>query len=183
VRRPEAAGGIVIEPFNPDWHDRTNFSSGVEQVDNFFRRTAGKLARADNLRLFVLICDDGALAGYYGLNAFSIDYRGLPHKYARTRPRHGQIPVAFIAMIGVDKRYQNCGYGGLLLADAVNRAVRISRDIGIAAVMLDVLDCGDPVQVERRKTLYMRYGFEPLPDQPLRLFLPLTAVSAARTNH
>jgi len=32
-----------IEPLDPDRHDRAAFSCGVDQVDNFFRKTANKL--------------------------------------------------------------------------------------------------------------------------------------------
>jgi hypothetical protein len=40
----------IIEPFDPERHDRAAFSCGVEQVDNYFQKTANKLAKADNVR-------------------------------------------------------------------------------------------------------------------------------------
>ena len=42
--------------------------------------------------------------------------------------------------------------------------------------MLDILDCGDPERVARRKRHYVDYGFMPLPSNPLRLFLPIATV-------
>lgn len=48
------SAGSVIEPFDPSKHDRTAFSCGVEQVDNYFQKTANKLAKVDNVRLFVM---------------------------------------------------------------------------------------------------------------------------------
>lgn len=170
---------VVIEPFDPERHERSGFSCGVEQVDNFFRKTANKLSKADNLRVYVMRSPDGEeLIGFYALNAHSVDYRMLPGKYARTRPGHGSIPAAFISMIGVDKRFAGRGYGGDLLADALKRIAAIANQIGIAVVMLDVLDCGNPKLVERRKTLYMSYGFQPLPSNALRLFLPVATIRA-----
>jgi ribosomal protein S18 acetylase RimI-like enzyme len=170
------AVNAVIEPLDPARHDRTTFSSGVPQVDNFLRRTANKLSRADNLRTFVLVGREGDLIGFYALNAHAIDYADLPARYARDRPAHGSIPAAYIAMIGVDRRFQRRGHGGDLLADALLRLARASDALGIAVVLLDVLDCGDPASVARRVALYTSYGFQPLPSRPLRLFLPMATV-------
>lgn len=166
----------VIEPFDPEKHDRTAFSCGVEPVDNFFRKTANKLVKADNLRLWVMTTAEGGLVGFYGVNAHSIDYQDLPAKYARARPGHGSIPAACISMIGVDGRFQGQGFGGDLLVDALARLARASEAVGIAAVILDVLDCGDPEAVARRLALYRGYGFEAFPSRPLRLFLPIATV-------
>ena len=165
-----------IEPFDPDRHDRAAFACGVETVDNFLKKTANKLARADNLRLYAMTDADGALVGFYALNAHAIDYAELPAKFARTRPGHGSIPAAYISMIGVDARYQGRGFGGDLLADALTRIALAADAIGIAVAILDVLDDGGAETVARRKALYEGYGFQPLPSRPLRLFMPLATV-------
>lgn len=168
----------IIEPFDPEKHDRTAFSCGIDQVDNFFRKTANKLSKADNLRVWVMTDPRGALIGFYATNAHSIEYTDLPAKYARTRPGHGRIPAAYISMIGVDQDFQGKGFGGDLLIDCLRRLAQASEALGVAVVMLDVLDCGDPEQVGRRLALYRGYGFEPLPANPLRLFLPMATVKA-----
>lgn len=172
----QAVGRTVIEAFDPARHDRTRFSCGVEQVDNFFKRTANKLGKADNLRVFVMVGAEKELIGFYALNAHSVDYAELPGRYARTRPGHGSIPAAYISMIGVDEHFAGRGHGGDLLADALTRIARAADQIGIAVVMLDVLNCGSPELVQRRKALYMSYGFQPLPSNELRLFLPVATV-------
>ena len=53
-----------------------------------------------------------------------------------------------------------------------------AENLGLAVVMLDLLDCGDPERVARRKALYQSYGFTSLPSNPLRMFLPLATVRA-----
>lgn len=166
----------TIEPFDPDKHDRTAFSCGVEQVDNFFKKTANKLAKADNARVYAMTAPDGAVIGFYALNAHAIDYQDLPRKYARTRPAHGSIPAAFVSMIGVDQRYAGQGFGGDLLVDALLRVAQAAEHVGIAMIILDVLDDGDPELVERRVKLYVGYGFQPLPSNPLRMFLSVATV-------
>jgi GNAT superfamily N-acetyltransferase len=169
---------FVIEPLDPSRHDRAAFSCGVEQVDNFFKRTANKLAAADNLRVFVMTIDEGEVIGFYALNAHAVDYRDLPPKYARARPGHGSIPAAYLSMIGVDQRYAGKGYGGDLLADALTRIATAAESIGIAVVMLDILDDGKADLIAKRKALYEGYGFSALPSKPLRLFLPIVTVRA-----
>ncbi|WP_457167077.1 GNAT family N-acetyltransferase [Pannonibacter sp. Q-1] len=116
------------------------------------------------------------MTGFYALNAHAIDYRDLPAKYARTRPAHGSIPAAFLSMIGVDQRYAGQGYGGDLLVDALLRVARAAEHLGIAVVVLDVLDDGNPHLVERRMRLYAGYGFQVLPSNPLRMFLPVGTI-------
>jgi hypothetical protein len=58
----------------------------------------------------------------------------------------------------------------------LTRVAQAADAIGIAVTMLDVLDCGDPAKVERRKQLYQGYGFTPLPSNPSRLFIPMATV-------
>ena len=173
----------VIEPFDPEKHNRTAFSCGVDQVDNFFKRTANKLCKADNLRVFVMLNPAGDLIGFYAINSHSVDYSELPHKYARTRPGHGSIPAAYLSMMGVDLRFAGKGYGGDLLLDALVRIARVAEQIGIAVVMLDVLDCGDPAKMARRKKLYVDHGFAALPSNDLRLFLPVKTVQDLMKMH
>ena len=166
----------VIELFDPEKHDRTAFSCGVEQVDNYFRKTANKLAKADNVRLYAMVAPDGSVIGFHAINAHSIRYDELPAKYARARPGHGNIPAAYISMIGRDTRYRGKGYGADLLVDALRRIARAADSVGVAVVMLDVLDCGDAEKVAQRRALYQQFGFSPLASNELRMYLPIATV-------
>lgn len=167
---------FVIEPFDKDRHNRKGFRCGVAAVDHYFHRTANKLAKVGNVRLYVMATSDGEVAGFYALNAHAVCYDALPPRYARTRPAHGAIPAAFISMMGRDERYRGRGLGGDLLVDALGRIARAADEVGIAVVMLDVLDCGDTRRVERRQALYESYGFTPLSSNPRRLFLPVATI-------
>lgn len=172
----EDAKPFTIEPLDPVKHDRAAFSCGITQVDNFFRRSPNKLAKADNVRTFVMVGTEGELIGFYATNAHAIDYTELPDRFARNRPAHGSIPAAYISMIGVDSGFQGRGYGGDLLVDCLKRLAVAADALGIAVVMLDVLDCGDAEKVAKRIALYTSYGFQPLPSNNLRLFLPIATV-------
>ncbi|WP_158284743.1 GNAT family N-acetyltransferase [Oricola cellulosilytica] len=139
-------------------------------------RSANKLAKAGNVRLYVMVSPRGDLIGFYALNAHAVDYRDIPARYARNRPGHGAIPAAYISMIGRDRRFRGGGFGADLLADALRRIEAAAGRIGIALVKLDVLDCGDPEKVSSRKAIYQGFGFQPLPSNPLRMFLPIATV-------
>jgi GNAT superfamily N-acetyltransferase len=164
---------LNFEPFDPDKHDRTAFSCGVDQVDNYFKKTANKLQKAGNVRVSVLLDASDVLLGFYAVNAHSVDYADLPKKYARTRPAHGSIPAAYISMLGVDQKYQGNGLGGVILIEALKKLAKASEAIGIAVVLLDVPNCGDEEVTNRRLALYQDYGFAPLQSLPFRLFMPI----------
>lgn len=172
----------VIEPFDAGRHDRAGFSCGVPAVDNYFKKTANKLAEAGNVRLFVMVSNEQALIGFYAINAHAVDYSDLPRCFARSRPGHGAVPAAFIAMIGRDQRYSGAGFGGDLLVDALRRIALAAESLGIAVALLDVLDCGNSARTARRKALYESYGFQPLPSNPSRLFLPLKTIRQLMTQ-
>jgi ribosomal protein S18 acetylase RimI-like enzyme len=170
---------LRIERFDPQRHERESFSCGAPTVDNFFRRTANKLAQANHLRVYVLVGDDRTVIGFYAVNAHSVSYTELPAAFARNRPGHGQIPAAYIAMIGVDRRHAGKGYGGDLLVDALKRIATAADAIGLAVVMLDILDDGDSEAIARRRRLYQSYGFQPLSSNPLRHVLSVATIRAA----
>jgi ribosomal protein S18 acetylase RimI-like enzyme len=171
----EAAKNI-IEPFDPNKHDRAAFSCGVEQVDNYFKRTANKLNKADNVRLWVMTTPDDEVIGFYAINAHAVSYADLPKRFARIRPSHGNIPAVYISMIGRDEKFRGGGYGGDLLIDALKSIAIAADQIGISIVMLDVLNCGNPDKTAARKSLYESYGFISLEAESLRMFLPIGTV-------
>jgi predicted acetyltransferase len=123
-----------------------------------------------------MIAPDGTVIGFYALNAHSVHFTDLPAKFARSRPSHGNIPAAYISMIGRDQKFRGGGYGGDLLVDALRRIAVAADAIGLAVVMLDVLDCGDQDRVARRKALYESYGFQSLASNPRRMYLPVSTV-------
>ncbi len=171
---------VVIEPLDMDRHDRAAFSSGVEQVDNFLQKTAGKLLKGDTARVFVVVDthqNPEEILGFYSINAHSVNYGDLPNRYRRYALPGGSIPAAFIGMMGVAQASQGHGIGGLLLADALKGAYLASHRVGTAVVMLDILDCGNPEAVARRKRLYEGFCFQALSSKPLRMYIPMATVA------
>jgi len=83
-------------------------------------------------------------------------------------------------MFGVDETYQGRGLGRVLLADALKRAARVSEEIGLAVVILDVLDDGDAEAVEKRYRFYEAFGFISFPSRRLRMFIPTATILQIR---
>ncbi len=82
-------------------------------------------------------------------------------------------------MIGVDKGLQSQGLGKILLADALKRIMKLSQDIGLKVVVLDVLNDGADALIRKRTDFYLRMGFKQLEAQPLRMYISLQTVRAA----
>ena len=171
---------ISIEPLDPRRHDRTLFSCGAARLDNFLKRTARKHQASDVSRVWV--ATDGRsprILGFYALNAHSLEGGDLPAELTRNAPRHGGIPAVYLSMIAVDRRQQGRGIGRILLADALVRAASAAEQIGIKAVVLDVIEDGGSELTEKRRAFYAGMEFQSLPDRPLRMFISIDTVRTA----
>lgn len=171
---------MIIEPLDTDKHDRVAFSSGVEQVDNFLQKTAGKLLKGGTARVFVMVDpseNPSHILGFYSISAHSVNHGELSNRYRRYALPGGSIPAAFIGMMGVAQAAQGQGLGSLLLADALKGAYLASYRVGTAVALLDILDCGNPEAVARRQRLYEGFGFRALASNPLRMFIPISTVA------
>lgn len=159
---------LVIEPLGRT-HDRTAFSCGTCALDTYLKRQAGQDVRRRIARVFVCTAEnDDAVLGFYTLSALSIDLRSLPESSRRKLPRH-PIPCALIGRLAVDTSVHGQGVGRMLLADAIKRTVNASATLAIHAMIVDAKD-------NVAKRFYMNFGFIPLQDDRLRLFLPLGAI-------
>ena len=83
-------------------------------------------------------------------------------------------------MIAVDRRHQGRGLGRILLADALSRAAAVADQVGLKAVVLDVIEDGGPEIMEGRRTFYAGMGFRSLPSRPSRMFISIETVRNAR---
>ena len=156
---------LVIEPLGRR-HDRAAFSCGLPELDRYLARQAGQDVRRRVARVFVCTARDAdAILGFYTLSALSIDLAALPDALSRKLPRH-PVPCALIGRLAVDRAAHGSGLGRMLLADAVSRTVAAGESVAMHALIVDAAN-------ENAKRFYERFGFAPLADQPMRLFLPL----------
>lgn len=118
---------------------------------------------------FVLMLHDGSVAGYYTLASTAVRLPELSAAAVRKLPRYPLIPATLLGRLAIDQRFQGKGYGRFLLADALHRAVR--SEIASFAVIVDAKD-------ESARRFYERESFLPLPDQPMKLFRPMSDIEA-----
>ena len=156
-----------IEPLASN-HDRRGFSCGVEALDEYLQRFARQHGSANVSRTYVA-ADGSTILGFYSLAMSAIRRENLPSKHLSRFPNF-PLPVARLARLAVDLRHQRQGIGELILADALQRCLRLSEEIGMIGVVVDAKD-------KRARGWYERYEFERLPDLPLTLWLPAAAIA------
>jgi len=165
------SGKWVIERIAKE-HDRASFDCGKPSLNEYLRKYARQNEEKHASRTYVAV-EPGArkIIGYYAISSGSIAYKQLP-------PQHGKglgkypVPVVVLARLAVDSAYKGKGIGSCLVADALRRALSVSEQIGVRAVVVDALDA-------EARDFYRHMGFLELTDDPLHLFLPIETVLRA----
>lgn len=140
--------------------------SGSEALDRYLRTQASQDARRDLASVFVLVSDEGTLAGFYTLSATPVGITTLPQTLSRGLPRYPMIPATLLGRLAIDQRFQRQGHGRFLLIDSLRRALR--SEVASHAVLVDAKD-------DAASRYYEREGFLRFPDEPLRLAISMAA--------
>lgn len=119
----------------------------------------------------MLTSEDGRLAGFYTLTQDNIASEDVPPELIKqlNLPRYEQIGATLLGRLARDLTYKGKGVGELLLADALKRALVMSRQIASAAVVVDAKD-------QKAHKFYKDFGFIPFPESEKRLFLPMATI-------
>jgi len=166
------AASYAIELLNAG-HDRASFSSGAAALDIYFRERATQAVRRRAGVVYVLVHRQTRVAaGFYTLANTSIELSAIPPAIARKLPRYPLVPATLLGRLAVDLRHQKKGLGEFLLADAMKRTLKASKETASFALVVDAKD-------ENATAFYVKFGFVGLPDTPRRLFLPLDTLQAA----
>jgi len=152
-------------------HDRTAFSCGDDTLDTYLKKRASQDAQKKIATTFVLVNgQSNSVIGYYTLSATSIKLTDLPVETAKKLPKYPHVPATLLGRLAIDSRYQGRGNGGLLLTDALRRALQATTEVASFAVFVDAIN-------ERTRSFYEQYEFCAFPDQKLRLFLPMKTIA------
>lgn len=159
---------FVVEPLSPK-HDRAAFSCGVEALDTYLQKQAGQDFKKRAAVPFIITPDGKTIAGYYTLSQYAVQLDAVPAEVARKLPRYPVVLATLLGRLAVSTEFRGQGLGSMLLMDALYRALRHSRDLASAGV---VVDAKDPAAA----AFYRKYGFLELPRIERRLFLPMGTV-------
>ena len=158
-----------IVPLDLAW-DRRTFTSGSAPLDRYFQQQVTQDIRRRVTACFVAIEEPNhRIAGYYTLASASIALVDLPADVAKRLPRYPSVPAVRMGRLAVDQAFQGRGVGGVLLADALARALR--ADIAAYALVVDAKDA-------TATAFYQHHGFIAFAGHPLTLFLPLATAQA-----
>ncbi len=149
-----------------DNHVLSNFDSGEPSLDEWLKKRALKNHGSGASRCFVL-CKGETVVGYYSLSAGAISHEASPKAMRRNMP--DPLPVLLLGRLAVDRRYHNQGLGQALLRDAMLRAVNVSGDAGVFAILVHALS-------DQAKRFYLSRGFVESPLQPMTLMMTLKTV-------
>lgn len=153
-------------------HDREAFRCGEQALDDYLKRTARQHNEKGIARTFVLIDaeEPARIQGFFTLATCEVVAVELPAQYAKKYP--SKAPAAKLARLAVSVDRQRQGLGRVMMVEAMRRTLAVSENIGIIGFFVDAKHQG-------AREYYEQFGFIPLPDSPLSLFLPLATLAAA----
>jgi len=150
-------------------HEREAFCCGKDPLDNFLKNLATQYEKKRVGRTFVATRPgEKKVLGYYTSATGSFALDALPAARRKKLPRH-PLPTVHLGRLAVDATCQGQGLGETLLFHFLRKALEVSAELGVFAVDLWALD-------EQAGRFYCKYGFIPLEDAALHLFLPLETV-------
>lgn len=150
-------------------HLLDGFLCGEASLDGWLKRRALANQMSGATRTFVVADQGGRVYGYYAMAAGAVSHQMATSGVRRNMP--DPIPVMVLARLAVDHRAQGVKLGAALLQDTVNRAVAVSQNAGVRALLVHALH-------DRAKQFYEHYGFQTSPQHPMTLMLRLNTVTA-----
>ncbi|MCX5926811.1 MAG: GNAT family N-acetyltransferase [Cyanobium sp. LacPavin_0920_WC12_MAG_63_22] len=119
-------------------------------------------------RVFVVTeVDQPVVVAFYAWCMASVAIADLPERLRRGAGRYPQ-PVALLARLGVDQRYEGQGLGAALLADVITRVADLSDAIGCRSLLVHA-------ESEQARAFYENLipEWELSPTDPMHLVLLL----------
>lgn len=159
--------------YDPAAHDVSAFDCGEEALNRWLRHSAGQSQRRDAARTFVVVSDERRVIGYYTTVAGEIRHERASPAVRRGTSKHFPIPVALVARLAVDSGFHGRGFGALLLRDALTRVLAAAEEVAIRAVVVHAIS-------DNAAAFYIRFGFEPLADEPRTLMVTLDELRRSR---
>lgn len=148
-----------------DGHDRKGFDCGNAELDRWFAQVARQHKVKGVSSTFVAVADEASpeVLGFYAVGLAELVNAELPAQYRKRLPV--KVPAFRLGRLATASGHQRKGIGEYLLFDAIDRVTRIAGEIGGVGLVVNAKSSA--------VDFYRRYGFEPMADHPLNLFLPL----------
>ena len=144
-------------------HDTSRFDCGNPLLNDWLKRRALANHVGGASRCYV-VTEVNAVVAYYALSAGAVAASQATGNIKRNMP--DPIPVLVLARLAIDQRCQAQGLGKALLKDAVQRAMRVAREVGVRALLVHAIDAS-------AEAFYLKHGFSASPVAPHTLMLRL----------
>ena len=148
-------------------HRLDDFACGEAVLDEWLKRRAMANQLSGASRTFVVADREQRVYGYYAMAAGAVSHQMATSSVRRNMP--DPVPVMVLARLAVDHRAQGIKLGASLLQDAVKRAVIVSQNAGVRALLVHALH-------DQARAFYEHYGFQVSPAHPMTLMLRLISV-------
>lgn len=144
--------------------DRSSFSCGKPDLDEWLKTQASQHERINNTRTFLAV-EGTKVVGYYATTTYRLGLDEAAEMLGIGKRRY-PIPAVLLARLAVDSSFQGSGIGSQLLAHALGEVAEASRHVGFEVVVVDAID-------REAVTFYAQRGFTQFEDHELRLFMPV----------
>lgn len=144
--------------------DRSLFSCGNYDLDDWLKTKAGQQERTNNTRTFLAV-EGEKVVGYYATTTYRLGLGEAAEMYGVGK-RAYPIPAVLLARLAVDAGFQGGGIGSKLLLHALSQIAEASKHVGFEVVVVHAID-RDAV------TFYAQRGFTRFEDHDLHLFMPV----------
>jgi GNAT superfamily N-acetyltransferase len=154
-------------------HDRTAFDCGEADLNLYLARYARQNHDSGGAKCFLAtpVSSPARILGFYTLSPASIEFSRTPALAKKGLARY-DVPVFRLGRLAVDRSFQGRGLGGSLLLRAADRCMRVAKEVGGVALLIDAKN-------ERVARWYESCGALALADTPLSLVLPFAVAADA----
>lgn len=153
-----------------DQHCTTGFDCGDSSLNQWLEQRALANQRSGATRTFVVCDGDGVVKAYVALASGAVAVAASPGRFRRNMP--DPIAVVVLARLAVCRSAQGQGLARAVLADAFERVLQASEQIGVRGILVHAASAA-------ARSFYLHMGFDPSPTDPNTLLLRLVDVEAA----
>lgn len=159
-----------IEPLGD--HDRAAFSCGDASLDRYIREQASQDVKRGLASVFVITAKDDPkqILAYYTLSSRELKLDQLPEEIAKKAGKYGHVGVTLLGGMAVAEKYKGTGLGALTLMNALHKSLLAATDVASLAVFVEAIDSD-------AANFYRKYGFIELPEDKLKLLLPMKTIA------
>lgn len=151
-------------------HEVNDFDCGKPPLNHWLRARA--LANQERGFTAVMVVHEAMrVVGYYGLAPTSV-VPGILPRSIRTGQPPDPVPCLLLGQLATDLAWAGQGIGSGLLRHALVRCLEAARLVGGRAVVVNAID-------DEAAAFWLGKGFLPSHDDPLVLFLSISAIAAS----